>query len=39
VFYVFQNSNLQNPNMKVAPNYLEHTLVKFEIKQKPFDTC
>jgi hypothetical protein len=25
--------------MKVAPNYLEHTLVKFEIKQKPFDTC
>jgi hypothetical protein len=39
VFSIFQNSNLQNPNMKVAPNYLEHTLVKFEIKQKPFDTC
>ena len=38
VFSIFKNSNPQNPNMKVAPNYLEHTLVKFEIKQKPFDT-
>jgi hypothetical protein len=38
VFSVFQKSNLQNPNMKVAPNYLEHTLAKFEIKQKLFDT-
>jgi hypothetical protein len=24
VFSVFQNSNLQNPNMKVAPNYWTH---------------
>jgi hypothetical protein len=22
----------------VAPNFLEHALVKFELKQKPFDT-
>jgi hypothetical protein len=38
MFSIFQNSNLQNPNMKVVPNYLEHTLEKFEIKQKLFDT-
>jgi hypothetical protein len=37
VFSIFQNSNLQNPNIKVAPNFLEHALVKFELKQKPFD--
>jgi hypothetical protein len=38
VFFVLQNSNPQNPNMKVAQNYLEHALAKFEIKQKPFHT-
>jgi hypothetical protein len=38
VFSIFQNSNPQNPNIKVASNYLEHTLAKLEIKQKPFDT-
>jgi hypothetical protein len=37
VFSIFQNSNLQNPNIKVAPNFLEHALAKFELKQKPFD--
>jgi hypothetical protein len=37
VFSVFQNSNLQNPNMKEAPNYLEHTLEKFGSKIRPFD--
>jgi hypothetical protein len=30
VFSVFQNLNLQSPNTKVAPNYLQHTLAKFE---------
>jgi hypothetical protein len=37
VFSVFQNSNLQNPNMKEAPNYLEHTLETFGSKIRPFD--
>jgi hypothetical protein len=37
MFSVFQNSNLQNLNMKVAPNYLEHTLEKFRSKTRPFD--
>jgi hypothetical protein len=38
VFPVFQNSKQKIPNIKVAPNFLEHALVKFELKQKPFDT-
>jgi hypothetical protein len=37
VFPVFQNSKPKSPNIKVAPNFLEHALVKFELKQKPFD--
>jgi hypothetical protein len=37
VFPVFQSSNPQSPNIKVAPNFLEHALVKFELKPKPFD--
>jgi hypothetical protein len=38
VFSKFQNSNPQDPNIKVASNYLEHTLAKFEIKPKSVDT-
>jgi hypothetical protein len=38
VFSVFQNSNPQSLNIKVAPKYPSHTLVKFEIKPKLFDT-
>jgi hypothetical protein len=38
VFSKFQNSNPHDPNIKVASNYLEHTLAKFEIKPKSFDT-
>jgi hypothetical protein len=38
VFPVFQNSKPKSPNIKVVPNLLEHALVKFELKQKPFDT-
>jgi hypothetical protein len=38
VFPVFQNSKPKSLNIKVAPNFLEHALVKFELKQKPFDT-
>jgi hypothetical protein len=37
VFSKFQNSNPHDPNIKVASNYLEHTLAKFEIKPKSFD--
>jgi hypothetical protein len=37
VFSVFKNLNLQNPNMKEAPIYLEHTLEKFGSKIRPFD--
>jgi hypothetical protein len=37
VFPVSQNSKPKSPNIKVAPNFLEHALVKFELKQKPFD--
>jgi hypothetical protein len=36
VFPIFQNSKPKSPNIKVAPNFLEHALVKFELKQKPF---
>ena len=38
VFPVFQNSKPKSPNIKVVPNFLEHALEKFELKQKPFDT-
>jgi hypothetical protein len=38
VFPIFQNLKPKSPNIKVAPNFLEHALVKFELKQKPFDT-
>jgi hypothetical protein len=38
VFPVLQNSKPKSPNIKVAPNFLEHALVKFELKQKLFDT-
>jgi hypothetical protein len=38
VLPVFQNSKPKSPNIIVAPNFLEHALVKFELKQKPFDT-
>jgi hypothetical protein len=37
VFSVFQNSNPQNPNTKLAPNYLRHVLEKFGGKSRPFD--
>jgi hypothetical protein len=37
VFSIFQNSNPQSRNIKVAPKYPRHTLVKFEIKPKSFD--
>jgi hypothetical protein len=37
VFPVLQNSKPKSPNIKVVPNFLEHALVKFELKQKPFD--
>jgi hypothetical protein len=37
VFLVFQNSKPKSPNIKVVPNFLEHALVKFELKQKQFD--
>ena len=38
MFPILQNSKPKCPNIKVAPNFLEHALVKFELKQKPFDT-
>jgi hypothetical protein len=38
VFPVFQNSKPKTPNIKVAPNFLEHALEKSELKQKPFST-
>jgi hypothetical protein len=38
VFPVFQNSKPKTPNIKVAPNFLEHAMEKFELKQKPFGT-
>ena len=37
-FSVFQNSKPRSPNIKVVPNFLEHALEKFELKQKPFGT-
>jgi hypothetical protein len=36
VFPVFQNSKPKSPNIKVVPNFLEHALEKFELKQKSF---
>jgi hypothetical protein len=38
VFSVFQNSKLGSPNIKVVPNFLEHTLENFELKPNSFDT-
>jgi hypothetical protein len=38
VFSIFQNSNPQSPNIKVAPKYPRNTLTKFEINPKSFDT-
>jgi hypothetical protein len=37
-FSVFQNSKPRNPNIKVVPNSLEHTLEKFELKPNWFGT-
>jgi hypothetical protein len=37
-FPVFQNSKPKSPNIKVVPNFLEHALDKFELKQKSFGT-
>jgi hypothetical protein len=37
-FPVFQNSKPKSPNIKVVPNFLEHALEKFELKQKSFGT-
>jgi hypothetical protein len=37
VFPIFQNSNPQSPNIKVAPKYPRNTMEKFEIKPKSFD--
>jgi hypothetical protein len=37
-FPVFQNSKPKSPNIKVVPNFLEHALEKFELKQKLFGT-
>ena len=38
VFPIFQNSKPKIPNIKVVPNFLEHALEKFELKQKSFGT-
>jgi hypothetical protein len=38
IFPVFQNSKPKSPNIKVVPNFLEHALEKFELKQKQFGT-
>jgi hypothetical protein len=37
-FSVFRNSKLEDPNIKVVPNSLEHVLEKFELKPNSFDT-
>jgi hypothetical protein len=37
VFSVFQNSNPQSSNIKLAPNYLRHVLETFGGKSQPFD--
>jgi hypothetical protein len=37
VFSVFQNSKPGSPNIKVVPNFLEHTLENFELKPNSFD--
>jgi hypothetical protein len=37
-FPVFQNSKPKSPNIKVVPNFLEHAVEKFELKQKSFGT-
>jgi hypothetical protein len=38
VFPVFQNPKPKSPNVKAVPNFLEHALEKFELKQKSFGT-
>jgi hypothetical protein len=35
-FPVFQNSKPKSPNIKMVPNFLEHALENFELKQKLF---
>jgi hypothetical protein len=37
VFFVFQNSMLGSPNIKVVPNFLGHALENFELKPNSFD--
>jgi hypothetical protein len=37
MFSVFENLNPKSSNTKVAPNYLEHTLAKFEKFSQTFD--
>jgi hypothetical protein len=37
-FPIFQNSKPKSQNIKVVPNFLEHALEKFELKQKSFGT-
>jgi hypothetical protein len=37
-FSVFQNPNQKSPNIKVAPNSLEHAVAKFGNLSPPFDT-
>jgi hypothetical protein len=37
-FPVFQNLKPKSTNIKVVPNFLEHALDKFELKQKSFGT-
>jgi hypothetical protein len=38
VFFVFQKLNPQSQKIKEAPNYLEHTLTKFEKFSQTFGT-
>jgi hypothetical protein len=38
VFSVFQNSNQSSPNIKVAPNSLEHAMTEFGHLSPSFDT-
>jgi hypothetical protein len=37
-FSVFRTSKPGSPNIKVVPNYLEHTLENFKLKPNSFDT-
>jgi hypothetical protein len=38
VFSIFRNSKIEDPNIKVVLNSLEHVLEKFELKPNSFDT-